>query len=296
MKTFFMKIFLVVASMFCLFEGLVLAAVGLGRLAPERLLSIYNRVIAIPNSLTTIFSVGMFFLILGFILLLVASRTRPQPKMILVEKEGRVLGIPQATVKDYVVQILKKNPYMTDTTVTFEPAKKGWIDITIVSGFSGVSSVHKELSRVEETLRSEIENVFDWKDFKFIFELRGVGVDPRKKYFAAEKAAVEASKQKAVIEAPGEEGAEEDEGAETDDLTDTMDGTPQEAEASEGFSRPDEEGEIEPEPDDESVPEEEEIRMKPGPKQKHRPKAKNKARTRTDAKDTSILSRLLWGK
>jgi hypothetical protein len=184
MKTFFMKVFLIVASALCLFEGLVLAAVGLGQLSPERLFSFYSRLLAAPKSLATISGIGMFFVILGFILLLVSSRTKPAPKMITVEKDGKALHIPQETIKSFIRQILEQNPYASDISVDFE-SKEDWINISISSSLDAVGSVHREVDQIEEVLRREIESVFEWRDFKFTFQLRGLGIDPRKKYFAS---------------------------------------------------------------------------------------------------------------
>lgn len=186
MKTFFMKIFLIIASALCLFEGLVLLAVGLGQLSPERLLSFYSRLIAAPKSLPTIMGIGIFFLILGFILLFVSSRTKPAPKIISVEKDGKALRIPQEAIKSFIKQILEQNPFVSDSSIDFQP-KEDVMEIRISSAFNAVESVHEEANRIEEVLKGEIESVFAWKDFQFVFQLRGVGVDPRKKYFPSAK-------------------------------------------------------------------------------------------------------------
>lgn len=187
MKTFFMKVFLIIASALCLFEGLVLLAVGLGQLPSERLLTFYSRLIAAPKSLSTIMGIGIFFLVLGFILLLMSSRTKPAAKMITVEKDGKALRIPQETIKSFIKQILEQNPYATDSSVDFQ-AKDEITEIRISSAFNAVGSVHQEVNRIEEVLKNEIESVFAWKDFQFVFQLRGVGVDPQKKYFPSANA------------------------------------------------------------------------------------------------------------
>lgn len=184
MKTFFMKIFMVVAAGLCLFEGLVLLAVGLGRSSPEQLLAIYTRLMASPKILSVVWGVGIFFVVLGFILLIVSSRTKPAPKMIMVEKDGRSLGIPQQTVSNFIHQIMEQNPYASDITVLFEP-KDDKVEIMIASAFNGVPSVHREINRIEEILKTEIENVFGWKGFNIHFRLRGVRVNPKKKYFSS---------------------------------------------------------------------------------------------------------------
>ena len=183
MKTFFMKVFLIIASALCMFEGLVLVAVGLGQLSSERLLFFYNRLLQAPKSLGTILGVGIFFVILGFTLLIVSSRTKPGRKMITIEKDGKALSVPQETVKSFVKQILEQNPYASDINVDLDQ-KEGWIDIRIAAAFNTVSSIHQEVSRIEEVLRNEINRVFEWKDFKFIFQLRGVSIDTQKKYFS----------------------------------------------------------------------------------------------------------------
>lgn len=183
MKTFFMKVFLIIATALCMLEGLVLVAVGLGQLSSERLLFFYNRLLQTPKSLGTILGVGIFFVILGFTLLIVSSRTKPGRKMITVGKDGKLLSVPQEAVKSFVKQILEQNPYAKDISVELIQKEK-LIDIRIVAVFNTVSSIHQEVSRIEEVLRDEINRVFEWKDFKFVFQLRGVSIDTQKKYFS----------------------------------------------------------------------------------------------------------------
>lgn len=184
MKTFFVKIFMVVAAGLCLFEGLVLIAAGLGRLTPEQLTSIYNRLMASPKVLSFVSGVGIFFLVLGFILLIVSSRTKPAPKMIMVEKDGRSLGIPQQTIGNFINQVMEQNPYVSDVNVEFVPTQEE-TQIMIASAFNGVPSVHHEINRIEEVLQNEIEKVFGWKGFKINFQLRGVSVNSKRKYFSS---------------------------------------------------------------------------------------------------------------
>lgn len=185
-KSFFVKVFLIIAAMLCMFEGLVLFAVGMGRLSSERLLSLYNGLLGLPKALAAISGIGFFFVILGFILLAVSSRSKPAPRMIEIEKDGKVLTVPQSTLRDFIKQIIDQNPYVSDSNVEFEQKTKGGgIDIKISSAFNGVPSIYQELDLIETTLKDEIQRVFEWKDFKFTFRLRGVSVDPKKKYFAS---------------------------------------------------------------------------------------------------------------
>lgn len=209
MKTFFMKVFLIIASAMCLLEGLVLVAVGLNQLSSERLLSFYSRLLTAPKSLSTILGIGVFFMMLGFILLVVSSRTRPAPKMISVEKDGKALRIPQETIKGFIKQIVEQNPFASDISVDFE-TKDELTTIRLACAFNAVDSVHQEVNRIEEVLKNEIESVFEWKDFQFTFQLRGVGVDPKKKYFSSSEAEAELAIAEKV-DAADEELASEDE-------------------------------------------------------------------------------------
>lgn len=184
MKTFFMKIFMVVAAGLCLFEGVVLIAIGLGRLAPEQFLSMYNSLMAAPQVLNVLLGVGGFFVVLGFILLVVSSRTKPAPKMIMAEKDGKPLGIPQQTIADFIHEIMEQNPYTSDITVEFVSGKET-IEIVITSAFNGVSSLHQEISRIEKVLKNEIETVFGWNGFTINFQLRRVSVNSKRKYFSS---------------------------------------------------------------------------------------------------------------
>ncbi|MBF0123288.1 MAG: hypothetical protein HQL21_07800 [Candidatus Omnitrophica bacterium] len=184
MKSFLLKVFMMFSAAFCLLEGLVLVAVGLGKLPADRLVIFYNALLSAPKALTTISVVGVFFVILGFILLILSSRTKPEPHEISVEKDGKVLNIPEKAVKDFILQIIDQNPCASDVTVSFERKEKG-IEIEISASLDGVSSIYKELNEIEEVLKSELDRVFEWKAFTISFHLRGIGVDPKKKYFAS---------------------------------------------------------------------------------------------------------------
>ncbi|MBF0494843.1 MAG: hypothetical protein HQL28_06940 [Candidatus Omnitrophica bacterium] len=298
MKTFFMKIFLVVASTVCMFEGLVLVAVGLGRLTPDKLVKIYNKLLAVPHSLSTILGVGFFFVVLGFILLAVASRTKPVPKMIEVEKNGRLLSIPQATVKDFIRQILEQNRYMSDITVEFEPrGKDKELDIFIVASFNGVPSVHEEINRIEGVLAKEMENVFDWKGYSFKFQLRGIGIDPKKRYFGSEGPVPEEKKVSGRPNTAAEEETKEENEEEA------LEPAARESAEPEDSGATLEEDETAEENGVEDVEETSSEEIAPVPKnrtKKIKTKSKNKTREKAPARqpgrDSGILSRLLWGK
>ncbi|MBF0479914.1 MAG: hypothetical protein HQL26_10570 [Candidatus Omnitrophica bacterium] len=272
MKSFFIKIFMVIASAFCLAEGLILVAVGLGRLSPEKLQQLYAALLAAPKALSIMLWVGLFFVMLGFILLILSSRTKPAPLTIQVEKDGRTLNIPQLAVKDFIMQILEQNPYTTDFSVAFERKSKDQdMDIVISTGLNGVSSIYEELNKIEDVVKAELVRVFDLKDFKFVFLLRGVAGDPRKKYFAAPEPEVQptAEPTEAVVDNKGEEADVKP--AKQVDL----------------FRKVDDEDISEVSEDEENevlVPEEEE------------PVLRRKAIKRDKSKDSSLLSKMLWGK
>ncbi len=185
MKSLFIKIFMVIAAAFCLAQGIILVAVGLGTLSSERLLTLYGQLMAAPKALTAVFWVGGFFVLLGFILLLLSARTKPMPHMIEVEKDGKPLNIPERAVREFILQILKQNPCASDVNVSFEHKGKGKeVEIEIAAALDGVSSIYEELAEIEAVLKTELERVFDWKSFTICFHLRGVGIDATKKYFA----------------------------------------------------------------------------------------------------------------
>ena len=187
MKTVMMKVFLIAASLVCMLEGLVLVDVGLGRLPPDRAVDLYVKMFQTPHGLQTVLGVGLLFIVLGFILIMTASRTKPAVRMIEVVRSGKILKIPYVTIKDFIEQIIGQNPYITDFSVDFEAKGKGAIDIMIVSGFKDVPHIHRELNLVEEILKNELERVFEWKDFAFHFQLGEVSVSPNKKYFGDDK-------------------------------------------------------------------------------------------------------------
>ncbi|MBF0330864.1 MAG: hypothetical protein HQL17_02925 [Candidatus Omnitrophica bacterium] len=207
MKSFFIKVFMLFAAALCMLEGLVLVAVGLGQLSSERLMAVYSNLMAAPKAMTTVFSIGAFFIALGFILLVLSSRTKPAPHEIKVEKDGKVLNIPERAVKEFILQIIQQNPCAADVTVEFVHTGEA-IDIEISASLDGVSSIYKELNEIEEVLKAEIDRVFEWKGFKITFHLRGIGIDRKKKYFASSVAPVV----EAVAEAEEKPAAEEKSG------------------------------------------------------------------------------------
>ncbi|MBF0571453.1 MAG: hypothetical protein HQL12_06225 [Candidatus Omnitrophica bacterium] len=184
MKSFFIKVFMMVAAALCMLEGLVLVAVGLGRLPSEKLLEFYNNLMATPRSLTTIAGVGAFFVVLGFILLIFSARTRPAPHVIEVEKDGKPLSIPEKAVRSFILQIIEQSPCASDVSIEFEHKGKKDVEISIAIGLDGVSSIYEELNEIEQVIKAELDRVFEWKDFTITFHLRGVGVDKTKKYFS----------------------------------------------------------------------------------------------------------------
>jgi len=190
MKSLLAKVFMVVAAAFCMVEGIVLVAVGLGTLSSEKLLSLYAQLIAAPKALTAVLSVGGFFVLLGFILLVLSARTRPVPHTIEVEKDGKMLSIPERAVRDFILQILKQNPCASDVNVDFTHIGKGKdVEVEISAALDGVTSIYEELGEIEAVLRTELDRVFEWKTFTIAFHLRGIGIDPKRKYFA--KAVIE---------------------------------------------------------------------------------------------------------
>ncbi|MBF0477918.1 MAG: alkaline shock response membrane anchor protein AmaP [Candidatus Omnitrophica bacterium] len=287
MKSFFIKIFMVIAAAFCLAEGLVLVAVGLGRLTPEKLQQLYAALLAAPKALSIILGVGLFFVILGFILLILSSRTKPVPPTIQVEKDGRTLNIPQLAVKDFIMQILEQNPYTSDFTVAFERKGKGpELDIMITLALNGVSSIYEELNKIEDVVKTELERVFDLKDFKFVFLLRGVAGDPKKKYFASpeseeqpaaeqnlsvpEMIAVKASDKAATKVASDDDLFRK---ISDDDASEASD------ESAEVIEPAEEIEEVEEAEEDDEVP-----------------VMKRKVMKKNKSKDASLLSKMLWGK
>ncbi len=174
---------MVFSAALCMLEGLILIAFGLGRLSPERLLALYNSLLAAPKALTTISGIGLFFLLLGFILLIISSKAKPAPQMIEVQKDGKTLNVPQKAIKDFILQILEQNRCASDISVDFE-CKGKEVEIQIAIALDGSASIYQGLNQIEEVLKAELERVFEWKAFKFNFQLRGVGVDARKKYFS----------------------------------------------------------------------------------------------------------------
>ena len=171
--------------MACMFQGMMLLSVGLGRLSPQKLVILYDQLLNLPAALKTIEIVGTFFILLGFILLLFASRTKQIPKTITVEQEGQSLNITYKTVIDFIEEVGSQNPYVTHFIADFINDHRTGIIIPVDIELNGVPSVHHILNEMENTLRSEIGNVFGLKKFKFEFHVQGVSIDPKKKYFAA---------------------------------------------------------------------------------------------------------------
>jgi len=187
-KTILMKIFLMVSAMACMFQGLMLLSVGLGKLSPEKLITLYEQLLNTPAAFKTIQVTGTFFILLGFTLLLLASRTKQIPKMITVEQEGQSLSITYKTVIDFIEQVGSQNPFVTHFAADFIIDHKKEILIPVDIEMNGVPSVQNVLNEIEHTLRAEIENVFGLRKFKFDFHVQGVSIDPKKKYFASPEA------------------------------------------------------------------------------------------------------------
>ena len=188
MKTFFMKAFLMFSAMACMFQGMMLLSVGLGRLSPEKLINLYEQLLNLPAALKTIEGVGAFFVLLGFILLGFAARTKHTPKMITIEQEGQSLNIDYTTIIDFIEEVGSQDPYVTHFVADFVYDRKEGITIPIEIELNGVPSVHHVLVEMEKTLREEIINVFGLKELKFDFHVKGVSIDPKKKYFASHAA------------------------------------------------------------------------------------------------------------
>jgi len=184
-KTFLMKVFLMFSAMACMFQGIMLLSVGLGRLSPQKLVVFYDQLLNFPAALKTIEIVGAFFVLLGFILLVFAARTKQVPKIITVEQEGQSLNIDYRTVIDFIEEVGSQDPYVTHFLADFINTPKEGIIIPVEIELNGVPSVHHVLIEMENTLRSEIENVFGLKKIKFDFHVKGVSIDPKKKYFAS---------------------------------------------------------------------------------------------------------------
>lgn len=172
-----------IAASLCMFEGLMLLAVGLGRLSPQKLVILYNQLLSSPVAFKSIQIVGVFFIALGFLVLLLASRTKAVPKMISIDQDGKVLNIAYHTVIDFIEQVGSQDPFVTHFKANFINSRKEGIIIPIEVGLSGVPSVQQVLDEMENTLRGEIENVFGLKKIKFDFNIQGVSIDPKKKYF-----------------------------------------------------------------------------------------------------------------
>lgn len=186
MKTFFLKLFLALAALVCVSEGIAFVTVGAGRLEPGKLLSLYVQLVQNPGAMTATLNAGLCFVLTGLILLFIASRAKPAPVMIEIEKDGKILTVPLAIMKDFISQILEQNPYVRDLTISLEHKRKGRATgIHLSCALDGAPSIHEEINRIEDTLKNEIENVFAWKEFNFSFQLRGVGLDPEKKYFSS---------------------------------------------------------------------------------------------------------------
>ena len=185
MKTILLKIFLMLAAMACMFQGMMLLSVGLGRLSPQKLVILYDQLINSAGALKTIEIVGAFFILLGFILLMFAARTKQVPKIMTVEQEGQTLNIDYKTVIDFIEEVGSQDPYVTHFLADFINDKKEGIIIPVEIELNGVPSVHHVLVEMENTLRAEIENVFGLKRIKFDFHVKGVSIDPKKKYFVS---------------------------------------------------------------------------------------------------------------
>jgi len=185
LKTFFMKAFLMFSAMACMFQGMMLLSVGLGRLSPQKLVILYDQLLNFPAALKTIEIVGAFFVVLGFILLGFAARTKHTPKMVTVEQEGQTLNIDYTTVIDFIEEVGSQDPYVTHFLADFIYDRKEGITIPIEIELNGVPSVHHVLIEMENTLREEIVNVFGLKEIRFDFHVKGVSIDPKKKYFTS---------------------------------------------------------------------------------------------------------------
>lgn len=185
MKTVLMKIFLIVSAMACMLQGMMLLSVGLGRLPAGKLVNLYEQLMNIPAALKTVEIVGVFFVLLGFILLVFAARAKQVPKMIKIEEDGQSLNITYKTIIDYIEQIGSQDPYVTHFLADFINDRKEGVIIPVQIELNGVPSVQQVLNEIEHTLRDEIENVFGLKKFKFDFHIKGVSIDPKKKYFAS---------------------------------------------------------------------------------------------------------------
>jgi len=116
--------------------------------------------------------------------LIVAFRSKRRQKLILIKEKGEILRIPVDEVKDFIDQMLGQNPYLSDFDTTLRNKGKR-IYINISSVFNDAVSIRQEVNQIRKILKGELGRVFEFARFKINFQIKGIGINPEKKYFSS---------------------------------------------------------------------------------------------------------------
>lgn len=181
MKIFFSKILLYVCACVAIVEAAIFLLVGLARIPPEKVLSLYAFVTQTKEFRNVSLGLAAGFLCVGIVLLIISVRLKGPQKLISTSKDGEDLDIPVDAVKDFIGQILTQNPSMNDFDITIHNKKgKVYIDINVSVGDS--VSIQQGIHELRNVLKEEIERVFEFPYLKINFQIKGIRVNPEKKF------------------------------------------------------------------------------------------------------------------
>ena len=201
MKTFMSKVFLFMCAGIVIVQSVVLFMVGLGRITVREVVSFYNFIAGTQAALHVALGLGGVLLFVGCILFLIALRMKTSEKAIVIKEYGQLLRIPVATLKDFVRQILVQNSYLSDVEISISHKGK-WIYLAIHPVFESIVSIPQKILELREALSSQIEQVFEFKNLRINFQVKGIKLNSTKKYF--EEYIVEEAKDESVLSLPEE--------------------------------------------------------------------------------------------
>ncbi len=175
MKNFIVKLFSLICAVIFLSQSAVLFLIWSGRVSLRDIIDFGNSLLQTSRHADILAGSAIAFLSIGLIFFYRAMKRTVRLKAIVVKNKGEIVRIPVNTVRDFVYQIIEKNPYLKEPNVVIH--KKGkWIYINVLCAYTGETPVQEEINTLKEILRGEIGRVFGFSYLKIDFQLEGIRI------------------------------------------------------------------------------------------------------------------------